>query len=131
HVPPPGGCLADLVAVAMVPAAERNGYLMADFAAQCPVLGKGEVVCICRPSAENQAGMLGDRSDVIPVTHAAGFRNRQRALINRGGASASLQLHLAHRVLETRRSVSPLWMGLRRRAQSLCPKQGTGPQSQR
>jgi hypothetical protein len=76
----------------MVPAAERNSELITDFAAQCLVLQKSEMMGICRPPAAYQAGMLGDRSDVIPVTHAAGFRNRQRALINRPGAPAALRL---------------------------------------
>jgi hypothetical protein len=36
-------------------------------------LRKAEVVGICRPSAANQAKMLGDRSDVIMVTHLPGL----------------------------------------------------------
>ena len=70
----------------MVPAAERNGELIADFAAECLALRKSEMVGICRPSAANQAGMLGDRSDMISVTHPTGFRHRQHALIDRSGA---------------------------------------------
>jgi hypothetical protein len=65
----------------MAPAAERNSELVADLAAECPALSKSEMMGICRLSAANQATM-GDRSDVIPVTHAAGFGYGQHALID-------------------------------------------------
>jgi hypothetical protein len=53
---------------AMMTAAERNGELIADLAAECPVLGEAEMMRIRRPSATDQTRMLGDRSNMIPVT---------------------------------------------------------------
>ena len=96
----------------MVTAAERNSELIADLAAKCSALHKPEMMGICRPSAANQAGMLGDRSDVIPVTHPAWFRHRQRALIDRARAPLGFSVLLLVHLLETRAFV-PLWTILR------------------
>jgi hypothetical protein len=71
---------------AMVAAAERNSELIADLAAKCPALHKPEMMGICRPSIANQAGMLGDRSDVIPVSRPTGFGHGKDALIDRARA---------------------------------------------
>ena len=78
----------------MVSAAERNGELIADLAAERSALRKPEMMGICRPPAANQARMLGDKSDMLPVTHPAGFRHRQRALIDRSRGPAVLRFCL-------------------------------------
>jgi hypothetical protein len=57
----------------MVTAAERNCEFIADFAAKCAALHKSKMMGICRPSAADQAGMLGDRSDVISVARPTRF----------------------------------------------------------
>ena len=75
----------------MVTAAERNSEFIADLATECLALRKAEMMGICGPSTANQARMLGDRSDVIPVTHAAGFGYGQHALLDRMGASSALR----------------------------------------
>ena len=67
--------------LAMVPAAERNSELIADFAAQCLALRKAEMG-VCRPSTANKARTLGHTSDVIPVTHPAGLGHGQHTLID-------------------------------------------------
>jgi len=71
---------------AMMTAAERNCEFIADLAAECPALGESEMMRIRRPPAADQTRMLGDGSDMIPVTQAARFGHRQGALINRGQA---------------------------------------------
>jgi hypothetical protein len=72
--------------LAVVTAAERNNKLITDLASECPTLRKPEMVRICRPSSANQARLSGDRSDVIPVTHPAGFGHCQQALADCSGA---------------------------------------------
>jgi hypothetical protein len=59
----------------MVPAAKWNGEFIADLAAECSTLRKAQVVGVRRPAATNQAGLLGYKSDMIPVTHPPRFRH--------------------------------------------------------
>jgi hypothetical protein len=80
---PPFSFVAVPMEFAMMTAAERNGEFIADLAAERLALHKSEMMRICRPPAADQAGMLGDISDMIPVTHPTGFRYRQHALIDR------------------------------------------------
>ena len=49
--------------------------------------GEPEMMRIRRPSAE----VLGDRSNMIPVTQATRFEHRQHALIDRVGTSSPLR----------------------------------------
>ena len=70
----------------MMTAAERNGEFIADLAAECLALGESEMMGIRRPPAADQAGMLGDKSDMIPVRDPTGFWHRQHALIGGVGA---------------------------------------------
>jgi hypothetical protein len=79
---PPCRFVATAMHLAMMAAAERHGELIADLAVECPALSKPEMMGTCRPPAANQAKMLGDRSNVIPVTHAAGLGYGQHALID-------------------------------------------------
>ena len=76
HITPPGRFIAAAVYVAMVPAAQWDGELVADLSTECSALRKAEMMGIGWSAAANQAGMLGDRSDVIPVTHSARFGRR-------------------------------------------------------
>jgi hypothetical protein len=71
---PPNGFVATAVDVAMVPAAERDGELVADLAAERSGLGKSQMVGVRRPSAANQARLLGDRPDVLAVADPARLR---------------------------------------------------------
>jgi hypothetical protein len=55
---------------AMMAAAERDGELVADFAAECPALGKVQVVGVAGLAAADQAGLLRDEPEVIAVADA-------------------------------------------------------------
>lgn len=58
----------------MVSATERNGKLIADFAAECPALRKAQMVSIRGASATNQAWLLRHISNVVTVTDPARLR---------------------------------------------------------
>ena len=73
-LPPPCGFIAAAVDLAMVSSTQRHGELIANLAPQRAALGKSQMVGFAGSSTTNQARMLGDRSDVIPVTNAARFR---------------------------------------------------------
>ncbi len=75
--------------LAVVTAATRIGELIANLTSECPTLRKLEKVRIYRPSATNEARLLGDRSDVIPVTYTSGFGWRRRAPVDRTGACSA------------------------------------------
>jgi len=55
--------------LAMVPTAQWNGVLVADLSAECPALGKSEVVGIRGSATANETRVLGNRFDVIAVTN--------------------------------------------------------------
>ena len=80
--PPPCGFIAATVDLAMVSAAERDGELIADLAAECPALGEAQMVGIRRDAAADQARVLGHLSDVLPVPNPAGLRQGQRPLVD-------------------------------------------------
>ena len=80
-ISPPGSFIAAAVDLAMVPAAQRNNEFIADLPAERPALRKAKMMGICWPSPADQARMLGDKLDVIPVTHPVRFRHR-RALLS-------------------------------------------------
>jgi hypothetical protein len=90
-IPPPLCFIAAPMDVAMMTAAERNCEFIADLAAKCPALGEPEMMRIRRPPAADQARMLGDGSDMIPVTQAAGFGHRQRVFVDRVQAFSPLR----------------------------------------
>jgi hypothetical protein len=87
---PPLRFIAAAVDFAMVTAAERNSELIADLAAKCPALHKPEMMGIGRLSPADQARMLGDRSDVIPVTRPTGFGHGKHAFVDRVRAPPAL-----------------------------------------
>ena len=57
---PPGGFVADLVELAMMAAAERDGEFVTDFAAERSGLRKAEVVSIGRLPAADETGLDRD-----------------------------------------------------------------------
>ena len=77
---PPCSFIAASVDLAVVATAQWNSEFIADLAIERPALRKSEVMGIRRASAANQAGMLSDKFDVIPVTHSAGFRHASALL---------------------------------------------------
>lgn len=68
--------------LSMMASAERYGELITDLTAQRAVLGKPQMVGICRSTPANQAGLFGHELDVLFVTKAAWFRMRKPALVN-------------------------------------------------
>ena len=82
-VPPPSGFIPATVQLAMVPAAERDGELVADLAAERARLGKSQMVSVRGLSAANQARVLGDRPDVLPVADPTSLRQGQQALVDK------------------------------------------------
>ena len=92
---PPCGFIAAVMHLAMVSSAQGNGVLIADFASECPALGKSKVVGIRGSAAANQTRVLGNSFDVISVTNPAWLRQGQHALIDRLGSRAMLCLSCA------------------------------------
>ena len=66
----------------MMASAQRDGELVADFAAERPALGEAQVMGIRRPAAADQARLLGHISDVISVPDPARLRKSQCALVD-------------------------------------------------
>ena len=55
-------------------AAQRNGEFITDFAPECSHLGKAEMVSIDGPAAADEAGVLGDGLNVLPIANPARLR---------------------------------------------------------
>jgi hypothetical protein len=70
------------VNLAVMAPAQRDNKLITDFASECPVLCKPQVVGVRRSPAANQARLLGDVSDVISVPDAARLGEGERALVD-------------------------------------------------
>ena len=68
-VSPPCGFVAASVNLAMVSSTQGDGELIAHLAAVCTDLRNSEVVGIRWLSPANQARVVGDSLDVIPVTN--------------------------------------------------------------
>src|SRR5580698_3115056 len=79
---PPCSFIAVAVHFAMMAAAERDGELVADLAAERPALREAQVVSIARLPSADQARLLRHIPDVLPVPHPARLPERQRALID-------------------------------------------------
>ena len=71
---PPCGFIAAVVNLAMMASTQRDRELVADFAAESAALGKAQMMGIRGLSAADQARVLGDRPDVIPVANPARLR---------------------------------------------------------
>ena len=77
---------------AVMAPAQRDRELIADLAPECPALREAQVVGIRGLSAANQARLLGNEFDMVPVTNTARLRQRQRALVDRIRSSLLLLL---------------------------------------
>jgi hypothetical protein len=73
---PPRGLIPAAMHFAMVSSAEGHNELVTDFAAQCRGLGKAQVMGIGGTPTADQAGLPGNRSDVIPIANATWCRQR-------------------------------------------------------
>src|SRR5262249_5826031 len=83
------------VELAMVQAAERNGELVADLAAERELLGEAHVVWLGGLASANQAGSGGDVLEMLLVAEPPGFRAREDTLVDAGGG-ALLRLQTRH-----------------------------------
>jgi hypothetical protein len=68
--------------LAMMPSAQRHGELVADPAAECPVLREAKVMGVCRSAPANQARLFGHKPDVLLVTKAPRLWVGQPALVD-------------------------------------------------
>jgi hypothetical protein len=82
---PPLRLIALAVNLTMVAAAERHGELIADLAAEGAALGEAKVVWIAGHTAADQARLLGNEADVLPIAEAARFGERQDGLVDASG----------------------------------------------
>ena len=71
---PPCGFIAAAMDLAVVSPAQRHGELVADLAAERPMLRKPKVVGVRRLAAADQTRLLGDEPDMVLVTNAARLR---------------------------------------------------------
>jgi hypothetical protein len=56
---------------AVMSTTQRHSELIADFARERAALAKAEMVRIRRSSAADQASVLSDKFDMLPITNAA------------------------------------------------------------
>src|ERR1700726_1748531 len=78
---PPCGFIATAMDLAGMAPAQRHGELIADLAAECWRLRKAQVMRIGGAAAADQAGMFGNRFDVLSIANAAWRRQRQDSFI--------------------------------------------------
>jgi hypothetical protein len=79
---PPRGFIDAAMHLAVMSAAQRNRKLVADLAAKCRYLRKPEVVGIGGTPAADQAGLLGNRFNVLPVAKATRRRQCQYTFVD-------------------------------------------------
>jgi hypothetical protein len=70
HIPPPRQFITAAVELAVVTSTQRNSELIAHLAPKRAMLGESQVMCVGGLPAANQAGLFGNRSDVIPITNS-------------------------------------------------------------
>ena len=68
---PPCPFIAAAMNFAMMPTTERHRELVAYLAAQCAALSKTQVMRVRRNSTTDQAGLLGNKSDVLAISNSA------------------------------------------------------------
>ncbi len=83
---PPSGFIATAMDLSVMAAAERYGELIAHLAPERAVLREPQVVGIRWSSAANQAGLLGNRFDVVSLPNPARLREGQQTFISHLGA---------------------------------------------
>lgn len=83
---PPGRLVTAAVDLAMVPATQWDGELIADLAAQRAALGKTQVMGIARRTAADHARLLSDESDVLTIANTPRFGESKHGLVDGPGA---------------------------------------------
>jgi hypothetical protein len=85
HLQPPHRFVAAAMNLAMVSSTQRYGEFVADLAAECWALRKPQVVGIRWLPGANQAGLLGNELDVVPIANPARFWKSELAFVDRLG----------------------------------------------
>lgn len=70
--------------LAVMSAAERDCELIADLTAERRYLRKSQMMRVCRASAADQAWLLGDGLNVLPVANPTRHRQGQNRFVDRG-----------------------------------------------
>ena len=94
---PPGLLIASAMDRAMMRAAERNGELVAHFAAERPRLQVAKMMWIGLFAAADETRLLGNIAKVLAVSIAPRCRNHEHALVDALGlieVVVSLRTHL-------------------------------------
>jgi hypothetical protein len=90
---PPGEFVANVVELAMMGAAEGDGELVADLAAERLGLGEADVVGVGRDGAAENARLRRHVAEMVLVAEATGFAEGEGALVDPattlGGLDAS------------------------------------------
>jgi hypothetical protein len=69
----------------VMPSAKWNGKLVADLAGQCTVLSEAEVMRITRQAAADEAGLLGNQSDMFTIADTTRLWEGKNRFINPAG----------------------------------------------
>jgi hypothetical protein len=84
-VVPPLGFFAEAVHLAMMPPAQRHSELVAHFPPEGSTLSEPHVMGVRGAATADQAGLLANELDVLPITPPAEFGQSEDALVDRRG----------------------------------------------
>jgi hypothetical protein len=88
EIPPPSHFIAGLMQLAVMTAAEGYSELVADFEAECPWLGKPQVMRIGRLPAADETWLRGNEPQMGFVTQPLGLGDGENALVDLSGNKA-------------------------------------------
>jgi hypothetical protein len=97
HIPPPRHFIAAAMELTVVTSTQWHGELIAYLAPKGAMLRESQVMCIGGLPAANQASLLGNRSDMIPITNSPLLGQGQSALIDLRQLRLSLWLAVDRR----------------------------------
>jgi hypothetical protein len=80
---PPGRLIATVMEFAMMPAAQRNGELVADLAAERPALSEAQMMGVRRASPTDQTWLFSNIPDVVSVADAAWLGESKSTFVDR------------------------------------------------
>ena len=80
---PPSRFIAMAMQFAVMAAAERDGELVADLAAERPALGKAQMMGIAGLAAAEEARLLGDEADMLAIADAPRLGMGQHGFVDR------------------------------------------------
>jgi hypothetical protein len=66
----------------MMRATQRHGEFVTDLARQCAILCEAKVVGVCGLPTADEARLFGDKPNVIFVSNATRFGQRERGLVD-------------------------------------------------